>query len=58
MTHSLIIQNPGVLLENAIKRFIDEIRRDPKEGWEYLEKFDRYSVRQFLAAYVHSNTLD
>jgi hypothetical protein len=50
---SLMKQDPSHVIETAIQKFKDELKKDldskdRKEGWELLKKADFMSARQFF----------
>ncbi|EUC54418.1 flavin containing amine oxidase [Rhizoctonia solani AG-3 Rhs1AP] len=40
------------LMEDVCKRFLDKLKADPRDGYDYLMTYDRYSMRSFMSEVV------
>jgi hypothetical protein len=47
--NSLLKIGPEDLLARDISVYVNKLKDNPKDGWDYLMKWDGFSARQFLS---------
>ena len=47
--NSLLKIGPEALLTHDISVYVNRLKENPKDGWDYLMEWDKFSARQFLS---------